>query len=1249
MTAQGAGERNFHIFYQILSKAMPEELRQRLKLTKPQDYFFLNQNSCYTVDDMDDAKEFEHMQKAFDILSITEHERVAIFKALSAILHLGNLPFFDINSETAGLKDDVELGIAAELLGVPAGGLKAGLLSPRIKAGNEWVTRALNRPKAMASRDALCKALYGRLFMWIVHKINETLSHKDKTALWIGVLDISGFEIFPNNSFEQLCINYTNEKLQQFFNHHMFTLEQQEYEREKIDWTFENYGMDLQDCIDLIEKKPMGILPLLDEQTVFPDADDTSFTKKLFQTHENHRNFRRPRFDANNFKVVHYAGDVEYQTASWLEKNRDPLEDDLSNLCKKSSHGFVTGLFNEDLIPSFAKPATAPEDDKPATGSRSRSTGRGKGGAQFITVAFQYKEQLAHLMSMLSSTAPHFIRCIIPNLAKRPGVVTDQLVLDQLKCNGVLEGIRIARKGWPNRLKYDEFLKRYFLLKPGATPTSPATKDSVKDLIEFLISKEPQRVKRDEVRFGLTKIFFRSGQLAAIEELREQAISRMVVSIQAGARAFLARRMYDKMREQSVSARILQRNIRAWLELKNWPWYQLYVKARPLISQRNFQKEIDDLKKQVKDLEKEVAALKEANAKLDKEKQLAEEDADKLEKDLAALKLKLVDLEGEKNDLEEDNALLQKKVQGLDEELQEETSASNAILEQKRKLEADVAELKALLEDEERNRKALQDAKAKVEGERNDLEDKYEDEVAAYDALKKREEALAEELRTTKDALSDAENVADTLRAKVKSAERSAGDVRIELDEVSARKLELEKSKKHLEEELADTRAQLEDERSAKDAANSKAKQLQQQLDDARADADALKSKLSAAEKSLKTAKDQNRELDEELEDERAVRGNVDKQKKALEDKLSELESQASSLESQKNSLGAQVKSLKSQLDDAKNRLEDAEANSARLDRERKDALNEVTQLQADLDAERDAASQQKRKLNNRIQELQADLDLAASKPSGASSEEVKGLEAEIERLEEELLTAEDGRAAAEKNLEKANVELEELRLEADDAVRDKDKLLQENRKLKADLEEARIQLEEEQDAKASSDSTTRRLTNEVEDLKRRLAKETSDKQKAQDQRANFQRENEHLRSDRDTLERRSRDAERQLRDLRNQLEDALSRLDAERRAKEKATEASRDLKKVVLDRERQSLESLSKFHAAVESDKLILEDEIADLQEKNKHLQSKISQLQDELDELPVSRSASTRASSGGRSTSSGRRTSRAVDDADE
>lgn len=532
MVAQAKNERNFHIFYQILSAAMPAETKAKLHLGSAQDFFYLNQSGCTTVPGVDDGDEYKASLKALDVLHIPETDRAGVWEVLAGILWLGNLTFAEDAREVAALGGDGKaIQFAAELLGVPVDKLASAILSPRIKAGNEYVAKSLNKAKAAASRDALSKTLYGRLFNWIVKKINDTLSHPEKKHFFIGVLDISGFEIFEVNSFEQLCINYTNEKLQQFFNHHMFTLEQEEYEREKIEWSFINYGLDLQDTIDLIEKKPIGILSILDEQTVFPDATDTTLTKKLHDAHESHRNFRKPRFVANNFKVIHYAGTVEYQTADWLEKNRDPLEDDLTNLMKASSSAFVNGLFDERLLPSFKAPTAATPTTKSASGGRAPAQTKGAGGAIFMSVAAQYKEQLTHLMDTLRATSPHFIRCILPNAEQKPGIVNNELVLSQLKCNGVLEGIRIARKGFPNRTKYADFLKRYYLLKAGAQPTNSDPKGASKDLIDHLVKTQPEKVKNDLIRFGVTKIFFRAGQLAVLEELRERLLSSMIISV----------------------------------------------------------------------------------------------------------------------------------------------------------------------------------------------------------------------------------------------------------------------------------------------------------------------------------------------------------------------------------------------------------------------------------------------------------------------------------------------------------------------------------------------------------------------------------------------------------------------------------------------------------------------------------------------------------------------------------------------
>lgn len=492
---QAKTERNFHIFYQLIAGATPEE-KQKLHLTRCEDFNFLNQSGCTTVKYTDDAKEFEHSVRAFDILNVSEEERWGIWEVVSAILHLGNLPFAEDGKETASLKNDTSLGVAAELLGCDAGQLKEGLLRPKMDVGGrgEVVLKSMNLAKVIASRDALVKALYGRLFIWIVNKINQVLSHPEKKQMFIGVLDISGFEIFPINSLEQLCINYTNEKLQQFFNHHMFTLEQKEYESEGIEWNFIDFGMDSQDTIDLIEKKDNGILPILDDQTNFPDATDTTFARRLHRTNGAHRSFRKPRFEADTFTIIHYAAPVEYEVKDWLEKNRDPLEEDLEKALKSSKHQLVQELFADNLIPSFAivkeEPQKAGAGEKVAAlAARAQGqnapalSGQAKKSRIWNTVATQYQLQLTHLMTTLRKTNPHFIRCILPNLQQRPGIIVNHVVLEQLRCNGVLEGIRITRKGFPNRILYPAFLKRYHLLKPGTPNNSPQPKADRKSVV----------------------------------------------------------------------------------------------------------------------------------------------------------------------------------------------------------------------------------------------------------------------------------------------------------------------------------------------------------------------------------------------------------------------------------------------------------------------------------------------------------------------------------------------------------------------------------------------------------------------------------------------------------------------------------------------------------------------------------------------------------------------------------------------
>eukprot|EP01087_Luapelamoeba_hula_P006044 TRINITY_DN16196_c0_g1_i1.p1 TRINITY_DN16196_c0_g1~~TRINITY_DN16196_c0_g1_i1.p1 ORF type:complete len:1514 (-),score=442.75 TRINITY_DN16196_c0_g1_i1:68-4609(-) len=1207
-------ERNFHVFYQMLSSAMPAETKQRLHLQQPQDYFYLNQSSTFTIPGVDDGLELQHSLHALQILGITAEETQGVWETLAGILWLGNLTFEENAREVAALAGDPKaLQYAAEIFGVPADKLSVALLSPRIKAGNEYVSRSLNKVKAAASRDALAKGLYGRLFNWVVKKINNTLSHPSKKAYFIGVLDISGFEIFEKNSFEQLCINYTNEKLQQFFNHHMFTLEQEEYEREKIEWSFINYGLDLQDTIDLIEKKPLGILSILDEQTVFPDATDTTFTKKLHDSHESHRNFRKPRFVANNFKIVHYAGTVEYETADWLEKNRDPLEEDLLNLFKQSSRHFVTGLFDESLMPSYKAATPAP-----VASGRSGSSGRQPqraGGAIFMSVAAQYKEQLTHLMDTLRSTSPHFIRCILPNSEMKPGLVNNKLVLHQLKCNGVLEGIRIARKGFPNRHKYAEFLKRYYLLKPGATPSNADAKGACKDLIDHLIKTAPDRVKPDLVRFGVTKIFFRAGQLALIEEMREKLLSQMIISVQTGVRAFLARRLYEKMREQTISAKILQRNIRAFLELRNWPWWHLYVKARPLISQRNFQGEIDALQKQVKELQKQVDDLTKAQAKLEEDRRLAEEDCDRLQGDLDKSKARISELEAEKTDLEADLELLQKKVKNLEDELQEETAAANELLNKVKSLEESKTELELNLEDETKRKKEEADGRKKAEAERDDWKGKYEEEKIVAEANKSKGDNLNRDLLKAQDDIFEQENIAETLRTKLKNTEGALKQLQSEHADLNKSKGELERDKKKLTEDLEESERQLAENKAGRESANENVRRLTAQLDEANNDLASVKNKLSNTEKNLKGAKSQERDLEEQLEDERTVRGNVERQKKQLEGKVEELEDKISGLEKNKNDLSGQLRSLQAEKDDLSRKYDEAAGNAARYLKDKKNLEEDLQEAENSLEEEREKGRREKRRADQQVAELKAAYEAAPK--GGASSEEVRKLEDDVDDLTVKLRSAEVARDDAEKDARQLALELADYKGQLEDADRNSAKLTNEVRKLQGDLAAARESQDGNEDSKNVLELAKRKLEGEVEELKRKLAKEQDARVRAEDSRDAGNRDSRALKKEIEALERKNAGTEREARDFKNKVDDIRHRLESEERAKTKLQDQLRDLRKLLLEREQVNQSLIGQLHTSNDDERRSLEAEVAILREKNDRLTDRIDQLQDEFDGL--------------------------------
>ncbi|GAA5911310.1 hypothetical protein JCM6882_002344 [Rhodosporidiobolus microsporus] len=633
VTARSAEERSFHVFFQVLRGADGGMLKQLLldgEGANGKAFEYLK-HSRQDVDGMDDRQEWKALVRALDTVGFTSAEQLSLFRVIATILHLGQITLSvsgSSSTSTAHLTSRTSLEKAAFLLGVAPDALANALLRPKVKAGREWVTQARNRDQVVDELGALSKSLYEKNFGSLVERINRSLgggagagsaAGAGGKKTFIGVLDIAGFEIFDTNGFEQLCINLTNEKLQQFFNHHMFVLEQEEYAREDIRWDFVNFGLELQPTIDLIEStNPMGILACLDDASIMPKASDASFTMKLNQlaaekpVSTQFTKYTPSRLE-QGFTVSHYAGKVEYRTDGWLDKNRDPLNDNITSLLAQSTDSYVASLFAE----------YAEQDSTGSTldaGAVSGPRTRVRKGA-FRTVGQRHKEQLAVLMQQLNDTQPHFVRCIVPNLHKSPSEIDVPLVLDQLRCNGVLEGIRIARLGYPNRLPFSEFRRRFELLAPaGSIPKGFVDGAQACSTILSHLQLDPHTY-----RLGLTKVFFKAGILAELEERRDDYLADIVTKLQATCRRFVARRQATKVLHRAQAVRTLQRNARLYVQLRAWPWWPLFQRVRPLLAAarsddelRRKEEELAAAKKRAEEEEAERARLEQLRVDLER-------------------------------------------------------------------------------------------------------------------------------------------------------------------------------------------------------------------------------------------------------------------------------------------------------------------------------------------------------------------------------------------------------------------------------------------------------------------------------------------------------------------------------------------------------------------------------------------------------------------------------------------------------
>ncbi|WZZ31957.1 hypothetical protein YC2023_015358 [Brassica napus] len=523
------GERSYHIFYELCAGASPI-LKERLKLKTASEYTYLNQSDCLTIDGVDDAQKFRKLLEAFDIVQIPKEHQERVFALLAAVLWLGNISFRVADNENhVEVVADEAVTNAAMLMGCNLEELMVVLSTRKLQAGADCIAKKLTLRQATDMRDGIAKFIYESLFEWLVEQINIALEDgKSRTGRSISILDIYGFESFKNNSFEQFCINYANERLQQHFNRHLFKLEQEEYEEDGIDWTKVDFE-DNQECLDLIEKKPIGLLSLLDEESNFPKATDLTFANKLKQHLKTNSCFKGERGRA--FRVNHYAGEVLYDTNGFLEKNRDPLPADLIHLLSSCDCQLLK-LFSTKMRNKSQKPLLL-----------SDSTNQ--------TVGTKFKGQLFKLMNTLENTTPHFIRCIKPNSKQLPRVYEEDLVLQQLRCCGVLEVVRISRSGYPTRLTHQEFAGRYgFLLADKKVSQDPLSV-SIAVLKQYDVHPEMYQV-------GYTKLYLRTGQIGIFEDRRKKVLQG-IVGLQKRFRGHLSREYFQSVRNGAL---VLQSYVR---------------------------------------------------------------------------------------------------------------------------------------------------------------------------------------------------------------------------------------------------------------------------------------------------------------------------------------------------------------------------------------------------------------------------------------------------------------------------------------------------------------------------------------------------------------------------------------------------------------------------------------------------------------------------------------------------------------
>ncbi|XP_071207786.1 myosin-11a isoform X1 [Salvelinus alpinus] len=1108
---QAKTERAFHIFYYMVA-GVKDKLREELLLENFSAYRFLVAGHV-SISGQQDDEMYEETMEAMNIMGITEEERTGILKVCSTVLQLGNIEFKkERNQEQATMPDNTAAQKVCHLQGINVVDFTRAILTPRIKVGREVVQKAQTKEQADFAIEALAKAMYERLFRWLLARVNKALDKtKRQGASFLGILDIAGFEIFEDNSFEQLCINYTNERLQQLFNHTMFVLEQEEYQREGIEWSFIDFGLDLQPCIELIERpnNPPGILALLDEECWFPKATDISFVEKLMNTQASHIKFSKPKQlkSKTEFSVHHYAGKVDYNADNWLTKNMDPLNDNVIALLNSSSNTFIQDLWKDaDRVVGLETMAKMSDSSMPS-GSKTKK-------GMFRTVGQLYKESLAKLMTTLHNTQPNFVRCIIPNHEKRAGKLDANLVLDQLKCNGVLEGIRICRQGFPNRILFQEFRQRYEILAASAIPKGFMDGKQACGLMIKHLDLDPNLY-----RIGQSKIFFRTGVLAQLEEERDLKITVVIIAFQSQARGFLARKAFAKRQQQLMAMKVIQRNCAAYLKLRNWQWWRLFTKVKPLL---------------------QVTRQEEEMGLKDDELQKAKESAVKYESELKEITLKQTTI------MEERNAL-QEQLQAETELYAEAEEMRVRLGAKKQELEEILHEMEARLEEEEDRAQALQVDKKKMQQQMQDLEEHLEEEEDARQKLQLEKVACEGKIKKLEDDVLVMEDHNTKLLKERKLMEERLADFSSNLAEEEEKSKNLTKLKNKHESMISELEVRLKKEEKgrqeldkAKRKLEAESNDLQEQIADLLAQIAELKAQLAKKEEELQAALAR-------LEDEMAQKNNALKKIRELEGHISDLQEDLDSERQARNKTEKARRDLGEELEALKSELEDTLDSTATQQELRAKREQEVTLLKKAMDDEgqtHEAQVQEMRQKHTQaVEELTEQLEQSKRVKSNLDKAK-QALEKETSELTVEVRSLTTAKQDVENKKRKVEGQLNELQARFTDSEKQKGELGERCSKITIELESVTNLLNEAEgkNIKLSKDVST--LSAQVQDTQELLAEET--RQKLQ-----FSTKLRQMEDDRNSLQEQleeeveaKRNVERHVSTLNIQLSDSKKKLE---------------------------------------------------------------------------------------------------------